>query len=63
MAEELGLTIDQEEFDRAQKESKEASKGVGKKGEGEVVKLDVHDIAKLEANDQVPKTNDSFKFG
>ncbi|GAA5871803.1 hypothetical protein JCM16303_000869 [Sporobolomyces ruberrimus] len=63
MAEEAGLTINQKEFEEAQEKSKEASKGVGKKGDGQTVRLDVHDIAALEANDQVPKTDDSLKFG
>ncbi|GAA5936418.1 alanine--tRNA ligase [Sporobolomyces koalae] len=63
MAEEAGLTINQQEFDEAQEKSKEASKGAGKKGDGQTVRLDVHDIAALEANDQVPKTDDSLKFG
>ncbi|GAA5865267.1 hypothetical protein JCM1840_003969 [Sporobolomyces johnsonii] len=63
MAEEAGLTINQKEFDEAQEASKEASKGVGKKGDGQAVRLDVHDIAALEANADVPKTDDSFKFG
>ena len=63
MAEEAGLSIDQHEFEKAQAASKEASKGAGKKGDGQTVRLDVHDIAALEANSLVPKTNDSFKFG
>ncbi|GAA6058951.1 hypothetical protein JCM10212_002903 [Sporobolomyces blumeae] len=63
MAEEAGLTINQKEFDEAQEKSKEASKGAGKKGDGQTVRLDVHDIAALEANADVPKTDDSFKFG
>ena len=33
-----------------------------KKGTGEAVALDVHDIAALEKNVDVPKTDDSFKF-
>jgi alanyl-tRNA synthetase len=63
MAEELGLTVNQADFEKAQNESKEASKGAGKKGDGQAVRLDVHDIAALEANDNVPKTDDQFKFG
>lgn len=63
MAEEKGLTFDQKEFEEAQERSKEASKGAGKKGDGQVVRLDVHDIAALEKNDDVKKTNDSAKFG
>ncbi|TNY17543.1 tRNA synthetases class II (A)-domain-containing protein [Rhodotorula diobovata] len=63
MAEEAGLTFDQAEFERAQEASKEASKGAGKKGDGQQVRLDVHDIGALEANADVPKTDDSAKYG
>lgn len=62
MAEELGLSINDAEFEEAQAQSKEASKASLKKGATDVVKLDVHDIAALERNDQVPKTDDSAKF-
>lgn len=62
MAEELGLQINDTEFEAAQAESKEASKGSLKKGTNAVVKLDVHDIASLERNADVPKTDDSAKF-
>lgn len=61
MAEELGFTIDEEEFELAQAQSKEASKAI-KKTNKETVKLDVHDIAALEKNTSVPKTDDSPKF-
>ena len=63
MAEEIGLSVDQAEFEKAQAASKEISKGAGKKSEGLQVKLDVHDIAALEKNESVPKTRDEFKFG
>ncbi|BGP33039.1 Alanine--tRNA ligase [Rhodotorula toruloides] len=63
MAEEAGLSIDQAAFEAAQEASKEASKGAGKKGDGQAVRLDVHDIAALEANADVPKTNDEAKYG
>ncbi|KAI0787758.1 tRNA synthetases class II (A)-domain-containing protein [Fomes fomentarius] len=62
MAEELGLSVNEAEFDAAQAASKEASKAGVKKGTGEVVALDVHDIAALEKNSAVPKTDDSAKF-
>lgn len=62
MAEELGFTINEEEFEKAQQHSKEASKG-GAKDEGKsAVKLDVHDLAVLEKNTEVPKTDDSAKY-
>jgi len=63
MAEELGLGINEEEFEAAQAQSKEASKGAAKKETADVVKLDVHDLALLEQDASVPKTDDSAKFG
>lgn len=62
MAEELGLGVNNKEFEEAQAWSKEASKASSKKGTADVVKLDVHDIASLEKNVEVPKTDDSAKF-
>ncbi|KIY44323.1 hypothetical protein FISHEDRAFT_77527 [Fistulina hepatica ATCC 64428] len=61
MAEEMGLGVNEQEFVAAQAWSKEASKS-NKKGVQNVVKLDVHDIAKLEQDDAVPKTDDIAKF-
>lgn len=63
MAEELKLNINEEEFEEAQAASREASKASQKKIGQDLVKLDVHDIAALEKNDNVPKTDDSAKFG
>ncbi|KAI0267165.1 tRNA synthetases class II (A)-domain-containing protein [Gloeopeniophorella convolvens] len=62
MAEELGLGVNHKEFEEAQAASKEASKASLKSNAKEVVKLDVHDIATLEKNSEVPKTDDSAKF-
>ncbi|KIK96545.1 hypothetical protein PAXRUDRAFT_825820 [Paxillus rubicundulus Ve08.2h10] len=62
MAEELGLTINENEFEAAQERSKEASKGTFKKDKVDTVKLDVHDLAALEKNDAIPKSDDSPKF-
>ena len=62
MAEELGLTINNDEFEKAQAESKAASQASSKKGRKDIVKLDVHDLAKLEKDPDVPKTDDSAKF-
>ena len=62
MADELGLSVNEEEFEVAQAMSKEASKSSSKKGDMDIVKLDVHDIAALEQNDSVPKTDDSAKY-
>ncbi|TFY60907.1 hypothetical protein EVG20_g7252 [Dentipellis fragilis] len=63
MAEELGLSVNEEEFEKAREASKEASKASVKAAAKELVKLDVHDLAALEKNDSVPKTDDSAKFG
>jgi alanyl-tRNA synthetase len=57
------LGINEAEFEEAQAHSKEASKGAAKKETADVVKLDVHDLAALEKNDSVPKTNDDAKYG
>ncbi|KAL4867874.1 hypothetical protein BDV12DRAFT_197881 [Aspergillus spectabilis] len=61
MAEERGLKIDDGEFEEARTKAKEASKGQ-KKTTTSTVKLDVHDLGKLEKMDDVPKTDDSSKF-
>jgi alanyl-tRNA synthetase len=62
MAEEAGLDIDEKAFEEARLQSKEASKG-GKRSAGkELVKLDVHALAKLEGNDEVSVTNDDAKY-
>jgi len=62
MAEELGLTINDKEFEEAQAQSKEASKASLKKGATNLVKLEVHDLDALAKNDDVQKTDDSAKF-
>ncbi|KAI0793268.1 tRNA synthetases class II (A)-domain-containing protein [Abortiporus biennis] len=61
MADELNLKVNEEEFEAAQLASKEASKAT-KKDNKDSVKLDVHDIAALEKNSAVPKTDDSAKY-
>jgi alanyl-tRNA synthetase len=63
MAEELGLGVNNEQFEEAQAASREASKASLKVGARDEVRLDVHDIAALENNTSVPKTDDSAKFG
>lgn len=62
MAEELGLGINEKEFEDAQAWSKEASKATQNKNVANVVKLDVHDIAALEKAGDVNKTDDSAKY-
>ncbi|KAL3470477.1 alanine--tRNA ligase [Aspergillus californicus] len=61
IAEERVLQIDEHEFEEARAKAKEASKGQKKTTAG-VVKLDVHDLGKLEKMNDVPKTNDDAKF-
>ncbi|EEP76607.1 alanyl-tRNA synthetase [Uncinocarpus reesii 1704] len=61
MAEERGLSIDNTEFEEARLKAKEASKGQAKAA-SDLLKLTVHDLGKLE-KDNVPKTDDSAKFG
>ncbi|KLT44339.1 putative alanine-tRNA ligase [Cutaneotrichosporon oleaginosum] len=62
MAEERGLKIDEKAFEEARLKSLEASKAGSKKAAAGGVKLDVHDLGALEANDAVPKTNDDAKY-
>lgn len=61
MAEERGLTIDNEEFEEARLKAKEASKGQAKVG-SDLVMLTVHGLSTLEKQG-VPKTDDDPKFG
>ncbi|KAI9338147.1 tRNA synthetases class II (A)-domain-containing protein [Obelidium mucronatum] len=62
MAEEIGFTVDEEQFLAEQLKAKEKSKG-GKVGDkGENVGLDVVAIGKLEENPDVPPTDDSAKY-
>jgi alanyl-tRNA synthetase len=62
MAEERGLNIDDNAVEEAQEKAREASKGE-KKALADLVKLDVHDLGKLETMGDVPKTDDHYKFG
>jgi alanyl-tRNA synthetase len=62
MAEERGLDINDKDVEAAQEKAREASKG-DKKAGAALVKLDVHDIAELDKDNNVPKTDDSPKFG
>jgi alanyl-tRNA synthetase len=62
MAEERGLTINEDEVNAAQAKAKEASKGEKKAG-ADLVKLDVHDLGKLDTMTEVIKTDDEPKFG
>lgn len=62
MAEERGLTIDDNEFEEARLKAKEASKGE-KKAAADLLKLDVHNLGELEIMPGVTKTDDHFKYG
>ena len=62
MAEERGLNINDKEVEEARAKAREASKGEKKAAAG-LVKLDVHDLGALELMKDVPKTDDSPKFG
>lgn len=63
MAEEAGLKIDEEAFEKAKEESREASKATGSKNAANLIKLDVHALSELDNNSSVSKTDDSFKYG
>lgn len=62
MAEERGLSIDDNEFESARLQAKEASKGE-KKAASDLLKLTVHTLGELEKMPQVTKTDDSAKHG
>lgn len=62
MATEAGLKIDEEGFEKARLESWEASKASSNTAAAHLVKLDVHALSELDANEKVPKTDDSFKY-
>lgn len=62
MAEEAGLKIDDEAFEAAREESREASKATGNKAGETLIKLDVHALSELEKK-QVSKTDDVYKYG
>ena len=57
------MTVNEKEFGAAQEQSKLASKGTFRKDKADTLKLDVHDLAALEKNSAIPKTDDSAKFG
>ncbi|KAJ3069358.1 Alanine--tRNA ligase [Podochytrium sp. JEL0797] len=62
MAEEIGFSVDEDQFLEEQLKAKELSRG-GKAGaKGENVGLDIHAIGELEKNADVPPTDDSAKY-
>ena len=62
MAEERGLDIDDNEFEDARLKAKEASRSE-KKAASDLLKFGVHDINSIQKMTEVPKTDDSAKFG
>lgn len=62
MAEERNLEINDDEVEAAKIKAREASKAV-KESVQTFAKLNVHQIAELEQQLQVPRTNDDAKFG
>ena len=63
MAEESGMKINEEEFEKEKEISKEKSKGMSSKSGDEVIALDIHALGDLEKNLKIPVTDDSFKYG
>ncbi|RKP26288.1 alanyl-tRNA synthetase, cytoplasmic [Syncephalis pseudoplumigaleata] len=63
MAEENGLSVDEDGFQREQTKAKELSRSKRTTGAGgDQVALDVHAIGELEKNEAVPKTDDKYKY-
>ncbi|KAK4692244.1 alanyl-tRNA synthetase, partial [Lecanoromycetidae sp. Uapishka_2] len=62
IAEEQGLNINESEVYIAREKARVASKGA-KNNASDIVKLDVHDIAALDQMNDVPKTDDTAKYG
>ena len=62
IAEEQGLDIHESEVSLAREKARKASKG-DKKNASNPVKLDVHDIAALDKMNDVPRTDDTAKYG
>jgi alanyl-tRNA synthetase len=64
MAEEAGFNVNMDEFNKQQEAAKELSRkgrsGTGAQGENLV--LSVHDIALVEKDESIPKTDDVYKF-
>lgn len=62
MALEAGLKIDEAGFEKARIESYEASKAGGKSKGSDLIKLDVHALAKLN-EEKLDRTDDHYKYG
>ncbi|CAG8719551.1 9678_t:CDS:1, partial [Scutellospora calospora] len=64
MAEENGLSVDEQEFLKEQKKAKEISRNARNTDtdDREIVALDMHDIAKIELDKIANITDDNFKY-
>ena len=62
MAEERGLSIDDDEFEHARLKAREASRGEKKAG-SDLLTLGVHELGNLDKMSDVSKTDDDAKFG
>jgi hypothetical protein len=64
MAEENGLGVDEKEFLQEQEKAKAISRSARASGSDgrEAVALDMHDLAKIEKENIVSITDDSFKY-
>ena len=63
MAEENGMKINEDEFEKEKEISKEKSKGISSRSGEELIALDIHALGDLEKTLKIPVTNDSFKYG
>lgn len=63
MAEETGLKVDEQAFAEEQEKAKEVSRARKGGSDERVVALDVHALGELEKRPEVPKTDDSAKYG
>jgi len=63
MAEENGLTIDENAFKLEMEKSKEISKNRKSANNGISISLDVHALSELERNLKVKQTIDIYKYG
>ncbi|KAI8804555.1 tRNA synthetases class II (A)-domain-containing protein [Cladochytrium replicatum] len=62
MAEEHGMTVDEEQFLDEQKKAKDRSRAGKTTEKGDEVVLDVHALGEIEKSLKLPKTDDSFKY-
>ncbi|TPX59424.1 alanine---tRNA ligase [Powellomyces hirtus] len=63
MAEENGLVVDEQDFEKAQAAAKERSKARKTSGAADTVTLNIHDLGELQKNADVSPTDDVYKHG